>query len=147
MGFSLSKLFGKAETETQNNDSIEAIIEAVENTPYAVSEHNVLYAGLNELGGYHFFQTVIVGQLKVKVKNGAKLKFLGDNFELQLDSDSMEFESEFTDFKGRHVTKIDFQVEETDIKNLQDAKLTSMLLKVKKQELSFSKYITSDEEE
>ena len=38
---------------------VKAIIKDVENTPFGVSENNVLYAGLNELGGYFFFQTVV----------------------------------------------------------------------------------------
>ncbi|WP_299116719.1 hypothetical protein [uncultured Winogradskyella sp.] len=137
----------KTEAITQINDTIETIIEAIDNKPYGVSENNVLYAGLNELGGYHFFQTVIVGAIKVKVKNGAKLLFLGDNFELRLDSDSMEFESDFTDIKGRHITKIDFQIEEFDIKKLQDNKLTHILLSVKNHEIKFGKYEAFDEEE
>ena len=84
MGFSLSKLFGNKTSTLQTNDNVEAIIRDVENKPFGVADTNVLFAGLNELGGYFFFQTVIVGQLKVKVKNGATLLFKGENFELEL---------------------------------------------------------------
>ncbi|MFP4845665.1 hypothetical protein [Winogradskyella sp. PE311] len=139
MAFSFTKLFGKAET-AQTNDTVEAIIETVENNPYGVSDTNVLFAGLNELGGYFFFQTVIVGQLSVKVKNGAVLTFIGKDFELQLNSDMPEFESDRSDVKGRYITKIDFQVEESDIKKLEKAKLKTIGLKVKKHNIVFSKY-------
>ena len=147
MGFSLSKLFGNKTSITQTNDTVEAIINDVENKPYGVSENNVLFAGLNELGGYYFFQTVIVGQLHVKSKNGAKLFFIGNNFELQIEADMPEFESESSDIKGRSVTKIDFQVEEGDIEQLENAILSSIQLNVKKQDILFTKYDTSDEEE
>ena len=145
----LSKLFGSKTSETQStsNDTIKAIIRDVENKPFGVSENNVLFAGLNELGGYFFFQTVIVGQLHIKCKTGAKLRFIGDNFELQLDADTLEFESEHSDIKGRSVTKIDFQIEESDIKQLETATLKSIQLKVKKHDISFTKYVVSDEEE
>lgn len=148
MAFSLSKIFGSKTSET--NDSVEAIIKDVENQPYGVSENNVLFAGLNELGGYFFFQTVIVGQLHVKCKTGATLKFIGDNFELKLDSDMPEFESENSSIKGRSITKIDFQVEENDIKTLENATLNSIEIKLKKHNLVFEKAIVvnvSDEEE
>lgn len=56
MGFSLTKLFGNKTSDTKSNDSIEAIIHDVENTPFGVSKNNVLFAGLNELGGYFFFR-------------------------------------------------------------------------------------------
>ncbi len=57
MGFSFSKLFNTKTSKTplKSNDSIEAIISDVENTPFGISQNNVLYAGLNELGGYYFF--------------------------------------------------------------------------------------------
>lgn len=149
MAFSLSKLFGNKTTEAKlhSGDTIEAIITDVENRPYGVSQNNVLYAGLNELGGYYFFQTVIVGQLHIKSKNGAKLSFIGDNFELQLDADMLEFESESSDIKGRSVTKIDFQVEETDLEKLENVKLKSVQLTAKGQDILFTKYLSSDEEE
>ena len=149
MAFSLSKLFGTktSESKLHSGDTIEAIIDDVENRPFGVSQNNVLFAGLNELGGYHFFQTVIVGQLHVKSKNGAQLFFIGDNFKLQLNADMPEFESESSDIKGRSVTKIDFQVEEGDIEQLENAILSSIQLNVKKQDILFTKYDTSDEEE
>lgn len=137
MGFSLSKLFNKAKT---NEDTIDAIISSVEHQAYGVSESNVLFSGLNELGGYFFFQTVFVGSLNVKCKNGAQLIFKGEDFKLTLNSDSLEFESHHTEVKGRYVTNIDFQIEESDIKKLQDATLFEIVLKVKKQELFFTKY-------
>ena len=146
----LSKLFGSksSETKSKSADSIDAIISDVENRPFGVSDTNVLFAGLNELGGYFFFQTVIVGQLSVKSKNGAHLYFNGDDFNLELDSDMPEFESESTSVKGRYITKIDFQIEESDVKKLESAVLKSIQIKVKKHDLLFTKYITdSDEEE
>ncbi|WP_299130527.1 hypothetical protein [uncultured Winogradskyella sp.] len=138
MGFSFSKLFGK--TESTPSDTIESIIEDVEHKPYGVSESNVLFAGLNDLGGYFFFQTVIVGTLKVKRKNGAKLTFKGKDFELVLSSDSLEFESNPTGNKNRYATNIDFQVEESDIKRLEKATLKEILLNVKGKEILFSRY-------
>jgi len=150
MAFSLSKLFGSKTSNSMPGDTIEAIITDVENKPFGVSENNVLFAGLNELGGYFFFQTVIVGQLNVKSKNGAQLVFSGDNFKLQLDADMPEFESESSDIKGRYVTKIDFQIEEHDVKKLEEATLKNIQIKVKKHDLLFSKYVVidaSDEEE
>ena len=77
MGFSLTKLLGKktAEPQLKPQDNVEAIIKDVENKPFGVAQNNVLFAGLNELGGYYFFQTVIVGKLHVKSKEGALLIF------------------------------------------------------------------------
>jgi len=149
MAFSLSQLFGTK--SSKSNDSIEAIINDVENNPFGVADTNVPFAGLNELGGYHFFQTVIVGDLNIKCRNGAKLTFIGDDFKLKLDADMPEFESESSEVKGRYITKIDFQIEESEVQKLDSATLRSIQIKVKKHDLSFSKYVIieeiSDEEE
>ena len=88
-----------------------------------------------------------MGQLNEKSKTGAQLYFNGDNFKLKLDSDMPEFESDKSDIKGRYVTKIDFQIEESDIKNLENATLKSIQLKVKKHDILFRKYVIIDEEE
>jgi hypothetical protein len=145
MAFSLSKLFGN--TTSESSDTVEAIIRDVENKPFGVGQNNVLYGGLNELGGYFFFQTVIVGQLHIKSKEGATLVFKGDDFELQLNSDMLELESEHSPVKGRSVTKIDFEIDEDNMKSLENKKLKSIQLDIKKQTILFTKPINSDEEE
>jgi hypothetical protein len=145
MAFSLSKLIGK--NKSKSTDSVDAIIEQVENTPFGISDNNVLYAGLNELGGYYFFQTVVVGDFKIKTMDGAYLQLKSDTFELELKSDTIELESEPSGVPNRHITKIDFQVEQSDIETLQTTKVTSIQLKAKKQAVLFTKYNGSDEEE
>ncbi|WP_298903261.1 hypothetical protein [uncultured Psychroserpens sp.] len=121
-----------------SSDTIEAITSDIEHEPFAIAEHNVMYSGLNELGGYYFFQTVIVGNFQVKTKKGGQLIIRGENFELTLASDSVEFESDPTDVKGRSITKIDFQIEEDDAAKITNSKLDELVLKCKKYEIRFS---------
>ncbi|WP_439151517.1 hypothetical protein [Winogradskyella sp.] len=147
MGFSFSKLFKNDKAEATTNDSIEAIIADVEHQPFGVSDSNVLFAGLNELGGYFFFQTVLVGALQIKSKNGAALTFKGEEFELKLNADSQEFESDHSDVKGRFITKIDFEIEEAEIENLQNAELTSIIFNAKNKTLEFTKFENNNDEE
>lgn len=145
MAFSLSKLFGTS--ESKSTDTVDDIIKDVENKPFGVSQYNVLYGGLNELGGYFFFQTVTVGRLHLKTNNGAKLQFHGEGFQLELNSDMLELESDQSPVKGRSVTKIDFEINEDDIKKLEHAKLTSIQLDIKNQSIQFTKHTVADEEE
>jgi len=150
MGFSLSKLrtvFGSNSKPTQPIDSIERIISEVENTPFGVSDSNVLFAGLNELGGYYFFQTVVVGSFKCKTFDGATLVMASDDFELELESDTLELESEPAQVAKRFITKIDFQIEASDIENMQSQIITELTLKTKKRDLSFTKYVGTQDEE
>lgn len=147
MGFSLTSLFGKKDSKNQSEDSIEAIINAIDNHPFGISQNNVLFAGLNELGGYHFFQTVIVGTFQIKTMKGVDILLNGETAILKLKSDTEELESDPTPVKGRHITKIDFQIEESDIELLKNKGITHFTLTSKKQEIVFTKYVGSDEEE
>ena len=125
-------------SKTATTDSTEAIIKAIDNKPLAISDHNVLYAGLNELGGYYVFQTVVVGAFKVKTKKGAQLSIRGKGFSFDLESDSVEFESESAGVKGRYVTKIDFQIEKRDASKLAPLKIEGLTLRCKQHEIVFN---------
>ena len=129
------------------DDHTEAIINDIENEPFAISDNNVLYAGLNELGGYYFFQTVIVGNFHIKTLKGAKLKVIGNNFEFLLDSDMIELESDHSNVSNRSISKIDFQIEEADALKMERSNLKQLILSCKKESITFSIYELSEEEE
>ena len=129
------------EKQTQNvanGDTIDAIINDIEHDAFAISESNVLYAGLNELGGYYFVQTVIVGTFKVKSKKGARLSIKGKGLNLELTSDSEEFESDHTDVKGRFITKIDFQIEEKEAAKIDRERVDALTLECKNSSYEFN---------
>ena len=70
-----------------------------------------------------------------------------DDFELELESDTLELESEPSQVAKRFITKIDFQIEASDIENLQSQRITELTLKTKKGDLSFTKYVGTQDEE
>lgn len=125
----------------------EAIINDIEHEPFAISDSNVLYAGLNELGGYYFLQTVIVGTFHIKTNKGAQLKVIGHDFELLLESDMVELESDHSNVSNRSISKIDFQIEETDAAKIKRSNLKQLILTCKKEVIKFSIYELSEEEE
>lgn len=138
----------KAKEKNSITDTTEAIMKAIDNRPFAISESNVLYAGLNELGGYYFFQTIIVGTFHIKTMKGAQLKILSDDFELLLDSDMIELESDRSDIPNRSISKIDFQIEETDADKLDRATVKHLILTAKNETITFSICeLSTDEEE
>ncbi|WCO02564.1 hypothetical protein [Psychroserpens ponticola] len=145
----LKSAFGKPKTikKGQVDDHTNAIINDIDNDPFAISESNVLYAGLNELGGYYFFQTVIVGTFHVKTVKGAQLKVLGHDFELVLNSDMIELESDHSSVSNRSISKIDFQIEEVDAARIDRANIKQLILTSKQENILFSIYELSDEEE
>ena len=136
----LKAAFGnpRAMEQLHVDDHTEAIINDIEHEPFAISEHNVLYAGLNELGGYYFFQTVIVGSFHIKTNKGATLKMIGHDFELNLDSDMVELESDHSNVSNRSISKIDFQIEKEDADKITKTKPNQLVLNCKTYEITFA---------
>lgn len=139
MKFSFTKLkSSKTESEVVDKAFISDIIKDVDNEPFAISNQNVLYAGLNELGGYHVFQTVNVGKFYIKTVKGVQLSIIGKDFEIQLDSDTVELESERSGITDRNISAIDFQIEPEDIDKIQAKRIEKMVLQAKKQSVEFA---------
>ena len=135
----LGKLFGGKQKVDKIDDSkyVETIIESGDGEPLAISSSNVMYAGYNELGGYYYLQTYIVGRLKTKTKDGAKLVINGNNYALELDSDMPELESDPASPLKGYVTKIDFEIDKTDVEKIKRSTIKQIVLTIKKQEIVF----------
>lgn len=126
-------------TDQANNDAFtEAIIKDVEGAPFSISETNVLYAGVSELAGYHYFKTIIIGTFQIKTFQGAKLIINGNDFKLELKSDMEELESETSNISGRHITRIDFEIDHDDISKISRTAVESLEVLAKKNHVKFS---------
>lgn len=128
----------RALEKTIDDNYTKNIIDEIEQTPFAVSKSNVLYAGLNELTGYYYFQTVTVGSFKTKTFKGAKLKLIGDNYELELKSDMDELKSDFGNAPNRNVTNIDFEIDKDDISKIKKSNIKTIIISSNKKQEEFS---------
>jgi hypothetical protein len=143
MKFSLKKLratLGATKTidESQTDTYTEDIINDVEGVPFAISKTNVMYAGLSELAGYHYFKTIIIGTFQIKTFNGATLLVNGNDFKLELQSDMVELQSETSNGSDRSITRIDFEIDSADVSKITKASIESMTLSSKKNRIEFS---------
>ena len=136
MKFSLNNIFKKNQIE----DTVEAIINDIDDKPLAVSDSNVIYAAFGELGGYHFIQIIILGSLRIKTIKGAQLDIILNDFELNLNSDSAELTSDYSNVSGRFITRIDFQIEKEDIQKIETTKPSKFVLTVDKKIEEFKIY-------
>lgn len=150
MKFSLKKLrqvFSDKTANTLESDTyIDDIVNDVEGTPFAISTSNVLYAGISELAGYHYFKTIIIGTCQIKTFKGAKLLIHGNNFKLELKSDMVELQSESAD-SNRNITRIDFEVAPDDLSKISRDTIESLELTAKKTRVSFIVVEGEDEDE
>jgi len=143
MKFSLSKLktaFGNqnAKDKKHLDNFIEVILKTIEQKPFASSDQNVCYVATNELAGYYFLQTIIVGKFKIKTFDGAQLTVKGDDFQLQLESDMKELVSDQYAVPKSYLTRIDFIIHKKDVPKIDKSRIHSLILSAKKQNVEFS---------
>ena len=140
MKFSINKVlatFGNKKTKerTLDDNYTENIVNSIEDKAFAVSERNVMYASTKELGGYYYLKTIIVGEFKIKTMKGAKLTLKNSEIELELNADMDEFES---DHSNTFMTRIDFQIEESDVQSITNDNLETLTLSAKKHLIVFT---------
>lgn len=128
---------GGATEDTVADNYVEDIIKSIDQAPFAVSDRNVLFASVSELGGYFYVITVTVGAFKIKTMKGAKLHIESDTFNLILNSDIDEFESDSSNVSKRYITRIDFQIEKEDVPKFDMKSIKTLTLTSKKQEVIF----------
>ncbi|MDC1197820.1 hypothetical protein N8035_03110 [Algibacter sp.] len=143
MKFKLNKIlnaFGNTPSlePTHDDNYIKDIIKSIDEEAFAVSEQNVLFAKVSELGGYYYVITIVVGRFKIKTKNGGNLSIEGKKFNLILNSDMDEFESNHSNVSNSFITRIDFQIEKEDVSKFDKKSITSLKLSAKKQEVIFT---------
>jgi hypothetical protein len=143
MKFKLNKILGafgntRSLEPTHDDNYIKDIIKSIDEEAFAVSEQNVLFAKVSELGGYYYVITIVVGRFKIKTKNGGNLSIEGKNFNLILNSDMDEFESNHSNSSNSFITRIDFQIEKEDVSKFDKKSITSLKLSAKKQEVIFT---------
>jgi len=135
--------FGKKQKKEEivDDNYIETILKHSKDEPLGVSKQHVIYAGYNELAGYYYFQTYMIGAEKFKTKTGAKLLIEGQNYTLDLKSDMDEIESDPIDdvIKG-YVTRIDFEIEKEAVENIKRSTIKQLVLTFKKNKIVFDKY-------
>ncbi|MDG1729822.1 MAG: hypothetical protein P8K68_04200 [Algibacter sp.] len=143
MKFSLNKIFGalgntRNKEATLDDNQIKDLINAIDEEAFAVSEQNILFAKTSELGGYFYVITIIVGSFKIKTNKGATLSLEGNDFDLVLNSDMDEFESDHSNVSNRYMTRIDFQIEKEDVPKFDKKSIKILKLSAKKQEILFN---------
>lgn len=143
MKFSLNKIltaFGSKKTTEQLSEGgyTDSIINSIEEKAFAVSDFNVMYAGVVELAGYYYFKTMIVGKLKIKTFNGAALTITSNNEPLILKSDMGELESDFSKVSKQYITSIDFEIDKKQIAILNKSEIKNLSIQCKKQVVGFN---------
>lgn len=131
MAFSLSKLF-KPKPAIDPTELLDQI-DYKEGTKYATCATHILYADVEELGGFPFFKTVLFGVSDINIKRvGCTISFIFKSETLTLTSDNTTIESNQIQRSGIYFTPVDFELTEDEAKKIQSNKVIEIEFKYKK---------------
>mgnify|MGYP000254952829 CR=1 FL=1 len=140
----LFKKVGKALAALGNNKVAErlqggAFIEeeftTIHGNKIAASNEGIIYAGIDELNGYLFLETIVVSRLNIKTFNGATLKFSGEA-DFTLASDTQEIESDFSNASNQYTTQVSFDITKDEIQLIKEKKYDTVIFEFKKKSLT-----------
>lgn len=137
MAFSFSNLF-----KPQKVQSAAEIISEIDfkgGTKYAENSNNAVYLDVEELGGFPFIKTVIIGDFSTKIKRtGCTLTYVFENESLILSSDNTDVASNKIKNTPAFYTEIDFELTEEDVEKIRNQRVLEIQYTFKDKILAFN---------
>ena len=108
-------------------------------TKFAESPENDIYLDIEELGGFPFIKTVIIGTFSTKIKRvGCTLTFIFKNESITLNSDNTDIESNKINNTNVFYTEIDFELNESEVERIKNEKVVEIQYNFKGKKLSLN---------
>jgi hypothetical protein len=136
MAFSLSNIL-KSKKKSVSTEPFPKI-DFKGGTKYAENSTTDVYLDFEELGGFPFIKTIIIGDLSKKVKRiGCTLTFVFKNDTLTLNSDNNDIESNQIKKTPIFYTEIDFELNEDEATKIKKEKITEIQFTFKGETYSY----------
>ncbi|VAW24998.1 hypothetical protein MNBD_BACTEROID04-625 [hydrothermal vent metagenome] len=137
MAFSFSNIL-KSKSKVQPTEEIQKI-KFDGGTKYAENKTDDVYLDFEELGGFPFIKTIIIGLFSTKIKRiGCTLTFIFENDTLTLNSDNTDVESNQIKNTPLYFTEIDFELNDDEAEKIRTQKVVEIQYNFKNKILSFN---------
>lgn len=141
MAFSFSNLF-----KSQKVPSSSALISEIDfkgGTKYGENDGNAVYLDIEELGGFPFIKTIVIGEFSTKIKRtGCTLTFVFAQDSLVLSSDNTDVASNQIRNTMAYYTEIDFELTEEEAEKIRNEKVVEIQYNFKDKILAFNPILT-----
>ena len=136
MSFSFSTIFKSKKNKTPSKEISK--IEFKGGTKFAKDNTNDVYLDIEELGGFPFVKTVIIGDFSTKIKRvGCTLSFIFKNESIILNSDNTDLESNKIKDTSIYYTEIDFELSDEKAEKIKTEKVLEIQYTFKKKTYNF----------
>jgi hypothetical protein len=112
-------------------------------TKYGENSSNTVYLDVEELGGFPFIKTIIIGEFSTKIKRtGCTLTFIFENDSLVLSSDNNDVASNQIKNTIAFYTEIDFELTEEEAVKIKNERVSEIQYTFKDKKLVFTPIAT-----
>lgn len=107
----------------------------------AESKDGEIWINFQELGGFLFMNATVLSNWSLDTKKGSKLIIYTDDFEIEIESDEKEIDSDFSNVSNTWITQISFVIEqrEKEVMERRDFAEIDYLLKNEKIKMKVTK--------
>lgn len=102
----------------------------------AESREGEFWIDFQELNGYLFMNATILGRINLKTSRGIKLTLLTKEYEIEIDSDEKEIESDFSNVSNKWITKVSFVLDDKERVIVENRNFEALEYQIKKATIS-----------
>ena len=125
------KIFGKKDNSEQATIREEKL-NSLREKAFAANENTLAIPQFEDLDEHQFLKLLLIGPLNVKTFNGGVVRFNSNSKEVEYDIDNYEIATEYSSKLGIGVTEIDLTMDDEMRKLIEDEKLLTLKIDIKK---------------
>ncbi len=112
-------------------------IKNISGSKVAESKQGQFWVIFQELNGFLFMNSTILTHIDLKTMRGTKITILTKEYEIEIDSDEKEIESDFSNVSNTWITKVSFVLEPKEREIIEKRSFEEIEYHLKKEKLRF----------
>ncbi len=103
----------------------------------AESKQGQFWVNFQELNGFLFMNSTILSHFDLKTSRGTKITILTKDYEIEIESDEKEIESDFSNVSNTWISKVSFIIGSKEREIIENRNFEEIEYKLKKEKLRF----------
>lgn len=103
----------------------------------AESKQGQFWVNFQELNEFLFMNSTILSHFDLKTSRGTKITILTKDYEIEIESDEKEIESDFSNVSNTWITKVSFVIDSKEREIIENRNFEEIEYKLKKEKLRF----------
>lgn len=117
---------------------MKAKIESFQDKSIAANDRFELFCETREINGFHFLNIKLLGPFDIHTYDGCNLTFVSNMGSYELESDTMEIDTDFSASLNIGITEFDIDLEDELLKLIRNEVLESIRIQFKKESFSLT---------